>query len=95
MSFYQIDSRQLRSKKEELLNLNRRFMEQKQNLCEKETQLKSMWEGAANESFHTRFMKDAGQMDAFCETIDRYVCVMESIADRYDTAEQKNMGRAV
>ena len=95
MSFYQIDSNQLRTKKEELMTLNRRFSVEKDNLCAKEAQLGSMWEGAANESFHAHFLRNAGQMDAFCETIDRYICVIESIADRYDTAEQKNLGRAM
>ncbi len=95
MSFYQIDSGQLRAKKEELISLNRRFLSEKENLCSKESILRSMWEGAANESFHAGFMKNAGQMDAFAQTIDRYLAVMESIAQRYDNAEQKNIGRAM
>ena len=95
MSFYQIDSRQLRTKKDDLLTLNRRFVQEKENLCSKEAQLRSMWEGAANESFHAQFMRNAGQMDAFAETIDRYLTVMDSIAQRYDDAEQRNLGRAM
>ena len=95
MSFYQIDSRQLRAKKEELLSLNRRFSQEKESLCAKEAQLRSMWEGAANESFHAQFLRNAGQMDAFAETIDRYLVVMDSIAQRYDEAEQRNLGRAM
>lgn len=95
MSFYQVDSRQLRGKKDELLNLCQRFMKEKENLCAVELSLRSMWEGAANERFHTQFMKNAGQMDAFYELVNRYVSVIERIAERYDRAEEKNLGRAM
>ena len=95
MSFYQVDSGQLRGKKDELISLNRRFQSEKEKLCQVEAQLRSMWEGAANESFHTRFIKDSGQMDAFVRLVDRYLEVMESIAARYDNAEQRNLGRAM
>ena len=52
-----------------------------------------MWEGAANENFHNLFIRSAGQMDAFGEIVDRYMDAIEYIANRYDMAEQKNMGR--
>ena len=95
MSFYQIDSRQLRSKNDELRGLSRRFIKEKENLCAEELTLGQMWDGAANERFHTEFMKNAGQMDAFVVTVDQYLNVIERIAERYDLAEQKNMGRTV
>ncbi len=95
MSFYQVDNRQLRAKKDELISLIQRFISEKEELVSKETALRSMWEGAANESFHTRFVKDSQLMTSFVELLGRYVSVMESIADRYDLAEEKNTGRAV
>lgn len=95
MSFYQVDSRQLRNKKDELTGLLQRFRQEKEMLCSKEGALRSMWEGAANDSFHNSFIKNAGQMDAFIELVDRYITVIESIAQRYDMAEQKNTGRAI
>ncbi len=95
MSFYQVDSSRLRAKKDELLNMIQRFRQEKEALCQKEVSLRTMWEGAANDSFHNAFEKNAGQMDAFIETILRYVNTIESIAQRYDMAEQKNMGRCV
>ena len=95
MSFYQINSAQLRSKKEELVSLCQRFIQEKENLCAVELSLGSMWEGAANEQFHSVFMKNAGQMDAFAQLVNRYAGVIERIADRYDIAEQKNLGRAL
>ncbi len=93
MSFYQVDSRQLRSKKDELLGLTQRFRQEKELLCAREESLRSMWEGAANESFHTGFVRNAGQMDAFVEVVNQYMNVMESVADRYDMAEIRNLGR--
>ena len=95
MSFYQIDSRQLRGKKDELIGLLRRFSQEKETLCAKETALRAMWEGAANEKFHDLFVKNAGQMDAFGEVVNQYTVVIDNIADRYDTAEQRNLGRVM
>ncbi len=95
MSFYQVDSRVLRTKKEELLNMVSMFRKEKEELCQKEAALRSMWEGEANENFHNAFVRNAGQMEAFLGTIMRYVNVIETIADRYDAAEQRNIGRAM
>ncbi len=95
MSFYQVDSRQLRAKKDELTNLLQRFRQEKEDLCAKELTLRSMWEGQANEKFHGEFMRSSGQMEAFADTIIRYLNAIESIAQRYDLAEEKNIGRAM
>ncbi|MCR5590310.1 MAG: WXG100 family type VII secretion target [Lachnospiraceae bacterium] len=95
MSFYQVDSSQLRGKKDELAALIHRFRQEKESLCAKELSLRSMWEGAANDSFHAEFMRNAGQMDAFAEVMTRYISVIGYIADRYDMAEQRNAGRVV
>lgn len=95
MSFYQIDSRQLRTKKEELAGLNSRFLHQKDELVAKEAALRSMWEGTANENFHSQFMRFSGQMDSFAEVIGRYLSVIETIVQRYESAEQKNTGRVI
>ena len=95
MSFYQVDSNQLRGKKDELSSLIQRFRQEKEALCAKELALRSMWEGAANDSFHAEFVRNAGQMDAFAEVISRYLGVIGYIADRYDMAEQRNAGRVM
>ena len=95
MSFYKVDSRQLRAKKDELLSLVQRFRQEKENLCAKETALKSMWEGEANDKFHGEFIRSSGQMDSFADTIIRYLNAIETIAQRYDLAEEKNLGRVM
>lgn len=95
MSFYQVDSKQLRSKKDELSTLIQRFIREKENLCAGEVALRGMWEGQANDAFHSKFMKSAGRMDTFVRVIDQYANVIESVAGRYDMAEQNNMGRVM
>ena len=95
MSFYQVDSRQLRAKKDELLSLVQRFKQEKENLCAGEAALKAMWEGEAYEKFHGEFMRSSGQMDSFADTIIRYLNAIETIAQRYDQAEEKNIGRVM
>lgn len=94
MAFYQVNSRNLREGKDELLNLNERLMGEKDNLNSCEANLKNMWEGQANEQFHQSFLKSASQMDAFYQLIRRYCEVMEIIIDRYEAAEQKNLATA-
>ncbi len=93
MSFYQVDSRQLRSKKDELASLLQRFISEKENLVSSEAELGSMWEGAANDSFHAQFIRNSQMMESFIELLRQYINVMESIAQRYDLAEEKNTGR--
>ncbi|MBR4574120.1 MAG: WXG100 family type VII secretion target [Lachnospiraceae bacterium] len=95
MSFYQIDSRSLRTKREELAGLAARFRQEKETLISKESALLAMWEGQAKSAFHSVFVKNSGMLDAFSEVVDQYIGVMGAIADRYDAAEQKNLGRCV
>ena len=90
MSFYQVTSAQLRARAEEMRGLNARFKSQEESLRASEQNLKSMWEGKANENFHNAFMRDASQMDAFYEAIGQYIEALLVIAQRYEIAERKN-----
>ena len=94
MSFYQVSSSQLRRSGDELIGLVERFKSQKEELSSDEMALAGMWEGEARESFHQAFIRDMGQMEAFVEVVTSYYQVMESIADRYDAAESKNLSIA-
>lgn len=94
MSFYQVNSRNLRSGRDELLSLNERLKAERETLNTCELGLKEMWEGEANERFHLSFVKNSSQIEAFSTLITRYCEVMEVIADRYDSAEQKNISLA-
>ena len=94
MSFYQVNSRELRNSGDQLMNLVEKFKVQKEELSSIEQALGSMWEGEAKESFHSAFLRDCGQMEAFAEVVTGYFQVMESIADRYDVAESRNLSIA-
>lgn len=90
MSFYQVNSNDLRNQCEQLISLNGRLRQEKETLASNEMALNSMWEGEAHESFHQAFQRDMGQVEAFIEVIDNYTKIMDQIASRYDNAEAKN-----
>lgn len=90
MSFYQVTSSELRNRAEEMRSLNSRFKSQEETLRSCETNLKTMWEGEANDTFHAAFTHDATQMDAFYDTVEQYIAAILEIAERYEIAERKN-----
>ena len=90
MSFYQVTSSELRNRAEEMRGLNSRFKSQEETLRALEQNLKSMWEGEANDAFHAAFIHDATQMDAFYDTVEQYIAAILVIAERYEIAERRN-----
>ncbi len=94
MSFIQVTASQLRTKAEELKNLNNNFAMQTESLKTTEEALKTMWEGEANTSFHNAFLRDKGQMDSFQRAIDSYVNALVTIAGKYEEAEARNAALA-
>lgn len=90
MSFYQVTSAELRRRAEEMRGLNSRFKAEEENLRSSETNLKTMWEGEANETFHAAFIHDASAMDMFYDTVEQYIAALLVIAERYEIAERKN-----
>ncbi|MCR5109040.1 MAG: WXG100 family type VII secretion target [Lachnospiraceae bacterium] len=94
MAFFQVTANELRSKAEELRNLNSSFMSQTEALQNTEEALKTMWEGEANNAFHNAFVRDKGQMDGFRETIEQYVETLLLIASKYEEAEARNVATA-
>lgn len=94
MSFYRVSSAELRNSADKLAVLEQRFRAQKEELVGKEQALRALWEGEANDIFHSAFVRDTGQMDAFSQVINEYVSIMGTIADRYDSAEARNLGIA-
>ena len=53
-----------------------------------------MWEGEANDAFHTAFIRDKGQMDQFHNVIEQFVEALLVIAAKYEAAENKNISIA-
>lgn len=90
MAMIQVTSARLRNAAENLQNLNSQFKNKEEALCEKEQSLSQMWEGEAKTAFHSAFVKDSQQMNAFYQLIGQYVQALLEIAARYEQAEARN-----
>lgn len=89
-----VNSSTLKSKAQELKNLNNNLKTQITNLTTQESSLNGMWDGDANTAFHNAFQKDVTQMNNFYNAIEKYVSVLLEIANQYDNAEQSNQNIA-
>ncbi len=94
MGFIQVTAAQLRKRAEELKGLNMRFKSQVESLTACEQTLKTMWEGQANDTFHSAYIRDQGQMERFHSAIEQYVAALLVIAARYEEAEARNTATA-
>lgn len=94
MSFFQVTAAELKKKAEQLKSLNSRFKTDTDTLQTTEQALKSMWEGEANDAFHTAFTRDKGQMDQFHAVIEQFIEALLIIAAKYETAENRNISIA-
>lgn len=95
MAEIQVTSSELRRKAGELRQLNSSFSTAVDNLKSIESTLRSQFEGEASDAFHEAFQKDTDQMmNNFYKEIDKYVTALETIAQKYETAEQTNVGTA-
>lgn len=94
MSEIQVTSATLRSKSEELNQLNEQFKQAVSTLTEEEGTLRSQYEGEASDAFHAAFTKDITQMNNFYNAIAQYVQKLIQIADAYEKAEQANVATA-
>ena len=90
MAFFEVTSRELRNKAENLRGLNGQFRAKCNELDSQEQELCSMWDGQAKEAFLHAFARDKEQMLLFEKLIERYVEVMLEIAVRYEEAEARN-----
>ena len=84
----------LKSKADELNQMNATFKSQVGELESEENNLTSMWEGEAKTAFHNAFTKDKTQMDNFYNAITKYVAALNDIAAKYESAESKNVQTA-
>lgn len=90
MSQFRVTASELKSKADELTNLNTSFKSAVESLVNSETNLKTMWEGEANDAFHNAFNGDKSKMDEFAALIERYVLTLQTIATKYETTERQN-----
>lgn len=89
-----VTSAELRATASTLRDYNSSFKSQVENLASSEGSLRTQWQGAANETFHTEFMKDKAVMDKFAAEIEKYCQTLETIAANYDHAESTNVDTA-
>ena len=85
---------ELRSAASTLREYNNSFKSQVQSLESSEGTLRTQWQGSANDAFHTAFMNDKAFMDKFAAEIERYCSTLESIAGKYEAAENANVDTA-
>lgn len=90
----QVTTSQLTKKAEELKGYNAKFKTQVENLQTQEKSLNTMWDGEANDAFHSAFEKDITQMNKFYEAIEKYVQSLNEIIENYKATEEKNLNIA-
>lgn len=94
MAEIQVTSATLRSKAEELNQLNEQFKNAVSSLTDEENTLRSQFEGEASDAFHSAFSQDTVQMSNFYNAIAQYVQKLIQIAEAYEKAEQANVSTA-
>ena len=94
MGLIQVTAAELRKRAEELKVLNTRFQSQVEVLTNCEQALKTMWEGHANDTFHSAYVRDQGQMERFYNAIEQYISALFIIAAKYEEAEARNTATA-
>ena len=94
MAEIKVTSNELRTKAEELRQLNNQFKKEVEDMTGTENKLMGMWDGETKDAFHTAYTSDVAQMDEFYNTIEKYCQALENNAEEYDSAEQRNLGTA-
>ncbi|MBO5159768.1 MAG: WXG100 family type VII secretion target [Lachnospiraceae bacterium] len=90
MALIRVTSAQLRAKAEELTGLNNNLKTNVSELESCEQNLATMWEGQAKDAFHQAFTNDKIQMTNFSTLIEKYVYTLQTIAAKYEQAENLN-----
>lgn len=94
MALIRVTASQVRSTASQLRDYNANFNSQVQKLQESEASLNSMWDGQANDAFHTAFTSDKEYMTQFYNLINKYCEALEQIAAEYENAENINTDTA-
>lgn len=90
MAEIKVTASTLRQRAQELTQLNNNLNTQISRLESAESNVCSMWEGEAKNEFHKAFTHDKAAMLQFKQAIDKYVQALTEIAQKYETAEQRN-----
>ena len=90
MGQIKVTATELKNKAQTLKDLNGKYNTQIEALTNSEAKLKNMWQGAANDAFHAAFENDKQFMTAFYNLIEKYCAALETIAAKYEEAENRN-----
>ncbi|MBQ1312207.1 MAG: WXG100 family type VII secretion target [Blautia sp.] len=85
-----VTSSMLRTKKEELEQMNSNFQEIASALETAVRALDGSWEGETHDAFYNAFQMDKGKMDVFSTAVKSYTEALASIIARYEATEQSN-----
>lgn len=94
MALIRVTASEIRKTAEQLRTYNQNFDGQVKNLESSEGSLNTMWDGQANDAFHTAFMNDKQYMDQFYQLINKYCQALDEIAVQYENAETVNTDTA-
>ena len=94
MAQYEVTSAQLNNVKNELSSYNDQFIQRVRDLETKQQELKSMWQGDANNSFDAAFNSDKEKWTTFASLMQQYIEALGKIAEAYDKAEAANVETA-
>ena len=86
-----VTSTQLINQANELKGMNAQFKNAVENLKQEESALRSQYEGQSSDAFHSKFTRDAIQLNNFYNAIEVYVQRLQAIAQNYDKAEGKSV----
>ena len=89
MAEIRVTPSELRSKADELEQLNRQFQQEVTSMVGYEQELAGMWEGEAQKAFRKAFNDDKQKMDLFAQNQ-----ALRADAQKYEEAEQRNIGIA-
>ncbi len=89
-----VTSATLRSKNEELSQLNQKFMETADSMENTVHTLEGSWEGESHDAFYAAFSTDKGKMAAFSGAIGQYSAALDQIIAKYEAAEAQNVSIA-
>jgi WXG100 family type VII secretion target len=90
MAEIRVTSATLRAKKDELQQMNAKFMDAVNNLEATAQSLSASWEGESHDAFYKSFESDKTQMHNFYNAIQAYVTALEQIAAQYEKSEATN-----
>ena len=90
MAQYEVTSAQLTNVKNELNSYNEQFIQRVSDLEAKQQELKSMWQGDANNTFDAAFNSDKDQWKKFATLMQQYI---EALAQQHMTRRKQPMWR--